>query len=64
MRRTYCDGCGVEIDRNYVSERYRPKLMFNGQWFMAEVMIHKGKTVNTGELCKECLLKIINEGKE
>jgi len=60
MLRLFCDVCDKEIKRNYVSERYKPML---GK-FRVEIMVSFKDAWNSGEICKECLLKIINEGKE
>ena len=62
--RIFCDGCGEEIGRNYVSNRFKPELQLKGQLFELDILVKKGGVCNAGELCVDCLLKIIKEGRE
>ena len=59
MIKQFCDVCTKEIGRNYVSDLYRPRLK--------QIQCNVGVTIkgsNKGELCRECLLKCINNGTE
>ena len=60
MIKTFCDGCGKETERDYVGRPYEPTLQLNG--YLYEVMVEIGNF--TGDLCKECVLRIVNEGRE
>lgn len=55
----FCDGCGTEITRNYVSKRLQRK---RGR-FVAEVMVHTDGTSNKGDICLRCLMDVITKGK-
>ena len=57
---TFCDMCDEQIGRNYVSQRLKLKR----REFIAEIMIQKGATCNHGDLCRDCVMKILTEGKE
>ena len=57
MIKTFCDVCKKELTRNIVAER----LVVTSGVFSAEVIITKDKTVNDGDLCLECLLKMLNQ---
>jgi hypothetical protein len=56
----YCDVCDTEINRNYVSSRYRLK---RGA-FTAEIMLKRDSTWNTGEICLPCLRELLTKGRE
>ena len=60
MIKHYCDICEKEVHRNYVSDRLKMKL----EGFEVEVMVTKDNTTNSGELCRDCLLKILRTGHE
>jgi hypothetical protein len=55
-----CDMCGKSTKRNYIAERYMPRI----KNFQVEIMVSRNDCWNNGEICKECLLKIINKGTE
>ena len=56
----FCDSCGTEVIRNYVSQR----LKLRRRGFTAEVMLTYGSTCNSGEICRACLNKLLALGKE
>ena len=58
--KTYCDICDESITRNYVSKRLSLKRIE----FTAEIMIKQGDKYNTGDLCRDCVMLILKEGKE
>ena len=60
MIKRFCDMCGVEVHRNYVSDRYEPSF----EQFKVEIMVYKGGTNNSGEMCLNCIKKIVAEGIE
>ena len=60
MLKMFCDLCEKEIKRNYVSNRLRLKY----RKMVLEVVVGKEYSVNAGQLCKKCLLTIIEKGEE
>ena len=63
MTKYFCDVCGKEVKgekRNCVALRYKPKLGGVG----CEVMVQVDGVWNSGCICLECLLKVLQEGKE
>lgn len=61
MTKYFCDVCGKEVEiRDCVTSRYTPKL---GK-VRCEVMIQIDEVWNSGSICLECLLKVLQEGKE
>jgi len=52
----FCDSCGKETKRNYVSDRFEFKVGKN----TFAIIIATHDTWNSGELCLECLSKAIN----
>lgn len=64
----YCDGCGKEIDRSYVTDRFIPTLLINttGSYVKvkAEVQLSVNGTWNRGDICRDCLLRVLTEGGE
>lgn len=56
----FCDVCDRQINRNYVSDR----LVVQRGPFVAEVMVSKDGTSNTGELCKDCVMEMFTYGEE
>lgn len=60
MIKYFCDMCGKEVKRNYISERFHPK---KGN-FKVEVMVAFDNTWNDGIICKDCLWDILKTGKE
>lgn len=63
MIKRYCDVCGFEILRNYVSNRLKSTLDINGRKYTADVEVMTNGAANVGDLCLACVLKIVNEGK-
>jgi hypothetical protein len=57
--RYFCDGCDREIDRNYVSRRFKPSHYFKHEYagtnISAEVIVTVGGVSNAGHLCRPCL---------
>jgi len=64
MIKEFCDGCGKEIDRNYVDKRFTKELNLNGVSFSAEVIVSRNGVSNQGDLCFDCLMRILREGRE
>lgn len=64
MIKYYCDGCGQEISRNYVSQRLTVCLKLKEERFTIEVLVRKNDIANNGELCLDCLMKILVQGKD
>lgn len=60
MIKIFCDFCGVELERNFVSRRFMPKL----KNIVLEVLVSVNKVWNSGHLCSDCIKKIVAEGKE
>ena len=58
MIRTYCDGCGTEVARNFVRQR----LSRSKENFKVEVQVATDGVWNDGHICFSCLLRVINEG--
>jgi hypothetical protein len=57
MIKVFCDVCGKPLERNMVDER----LIVESGEFKAEVLIEKNGTSNEGDLCLDCLLKMLNQ---
>lgn len=64
MIKTFCDGCGTEIDRNYITTRLRKSMHLEGKKFTVEVIVSKDNVINEGDICLACLFKVLNEGGE
>ena len=64
MIKTFCDGCGELLGRNYVSKRLQRNLKLNGRQFTVDTLVATDGIYNDGDLCLKCLLKVINEGTE
>lgn len=61
MKRMFCDMCREEIERNYVDDRLQLCL----DEFLVEIIAMKTDfKQREGELCRVCLFRIINKGKE
>lgn len=60
MIKMFCDVCGKEIERNFVIERLRIRL----KDVELEIIAGVDGVWNGGQLCKDCLMKAIAEGKE
>lgn len=56
----FCDMCGAGIERSYVS----PRLTSSLKNWVVEVQVQLNGTWNRGDLCKSCVLRIINEGTQ
>jgi len=71
MKKNFCDGCGEELTRNYVSERLKNEHEFNfmkgsdfaGNKVKVEVMAGVNGTCNSGDLCLECLYDAVTGGQ-
>ena len=66
MIRRYCDVCGEEVKRSYVSDRLLK--WFDGKNKMGvEIILGLNGTWNDGEFCLNCIQKAVNrliaEGK-
>jgi hypothetical protein len=58
MTKMFCDGCGAEITRNYVSERLKSEK--NG--IKVEVIVaagHKAIGTNSGHACADCVIAAV-----
>ncbi len=64
MIKTFCDACGKEIERDYVSDRLIVELCKNGKSFLAEITICQDSTWNKGHICKGCVKEIVAKGQE
>ncbi len=53
--RVFCDVCKKELTRNMVDQR----LVVDAGDFHAEVMLSKQGTANDGDLCLDCLMKML-----
>lgn len=66
--RRFCDLCGVEIERNYVAERFQPWKWFTsgagGINVTVELAVRIGETWNKGDACLPCIRSVVTEGKE
>lgn len=58
MIKHFCDVCGCETTRNYVSDRLKRSC----KDFQVEVTVGKNPTWNRGDICLKCLLDVINNG--
>ncbi|MEA1998138.1 MAG: hypothetical protein U9N61_02260 [Euryarchaeota archaeon] len=71
--KSFCDVCGKELGRNYVSDRLNVRYHYNkdnedpergNQCITCNVEVGVNNTWNKGEICKECLLKALTEGED
>lgn len=69
MIKYYCDGCGNELDRNYVSEKLLIKDAIGDPPCTYGIQVQAGRSNdgvsvlwNAGELCRGCLIHLIVEG--
>lgn len=60
MIKHFCDLCKKEVKRNYVSNRFTPRL---GKHYIQVTVAIDGCN-NDGAICKSCLDKIYKEGVE
>lgn len=63
--RYFCDGCGTELGRNVVNERYTPSKYFSGPHgsnknISLEIIVSIGKIANAGHVCLLCLKDVVN----
>jgi len=59
----FCDVCGVETKRNYVSERLKPELLY-GEFERAarcEVTVAINGAWNGGVICERCLRRVLSQ---
>ena len=63
MTKVFCDACGSEIGKNYVGERLKRSLRINRTKFSIEVIVASNDTWNQGDICLDCLLKVVMDGK-
>ena len=55
----YCDRCGCETEKNYVSKR----AIIDWEGWQAEVMLRNPKGAwNGGILCESCLALLLHQG--
>ena len=60
--KTFCDICGNELTRNMVTDILIVESASTaGGGFSAEVLISRNGTTNVGDLCYDCLLRILNK---
>ena len=65
MIKIYCDECDIELERNYVGNPYCPKKIgIKGELWRAKITLSKNGHVGEGDLCSDCVKKIIIEGEE
>ena len=62
MIKMFCDACGAEIKRNVVTQRVRRRRTFDAMPVMAEVIVTINSVINAGQLCEECLFRVLEEG--
>jgi hypothetical protein len=59
MIKRFCDLCGVEVKRNYVTERLEELVKYrNGEVFISITTGVNG--VNSGDICLSCLVHAVN----
>ena len=56
----FCDICSKELNRCFTSQRLK---IAKGK-VRAEVMVAIGSSFNYGNICKACLLDVLNTGEE
>jgi hypothetical protein len=61
MIKHYCDVCGEETKRNFVSDRLQ---RHHNEWRVEIMVGHKDLGWNSGDICLTCLLNVINQGTE
>ena len=59
----FCDVCGEETKRNYVSERLKPELVYgpSEREVRCEVIVAINGTWNDGVICEKCLREVLTE---
>jgi hypothetical protein len=58
MIKYFCDVCGEETKRNYVTERLKPELQQRVK-VECEVIVAMNGTTNGGVICEECLRTVL-----
>lgn len=66
MIRYFCDGCGKQIGRNFVSQRFKPCKYFAPAEapavnFEAEIIVKTNGCANDGHICKDCLIALVTK---
>lgn len=71
MTKHFCDVCGKQLKRNYVSDRHTPTLKVEPESFdekrvkvTAQVTVAVNDVWNEGDICLHCLLRVLKEGEE
>lgn len=70
MKRTFCDGCGKNLDGQKIKAMQIEHTFDNGATFRADItkfgtsLNNPSKTIlfGDGDLCEECALTVIQEG--
>ena len=58
----FCDVCGEETERNYVSDRFKPELVHEkGSVITCKVMVAIDGTWNGGIICEKCLRDVLTQ---
>ena len=58
----FCDVCGNETERNYVSDRFTPELVHEkGSVITCKVMVAIDGTWNGGVICEQCLRNALTQ---
>ncbi len=61
MKKIFCDVCKEELTRNVVQDRLVVRRDDTTKGFSLEVMVSKNDVSNSGDLCLDCLLKMLNQ---
>lgn len=60
----FCDGCGTNIERDYVSNRLESERTFrlDGKRVIVKVecMVTVDGTTNAGDICRDCVIDTVN----
>ena len=66
MIRRFCDACGAEIERNYVSQRLvaektfrRDRSTLSPLKVKVECMVTIDDTSNSGDMCRDCIIDTV-----
>lgn len=60
----FCDVCGEETKRNYVTERLKPVFIHKSGKVVCEVMVAINGTTNGGVICDQCLRYALTQPEE
>jgi len=64
MIRRFCDACGKEIAKNYVSDRLTAERTFKNDGkkvvVKVEVMVGTDNVTNKGDICRDCVIDTVN----